>query len=60
LGNLLVQARAAGEISSLAGLRSVVAKSSDLTSFEPKTGQASIWQEARGRFTELLAAQVAT
>ncbi len=53
LGNLLIQARAAGEVGSLAELRSVVAKSSDLISFEPKTSQASIWQEARSRFEKV-------
>jgi rhamnulokinase len=53
LGNLLIQARAGGEIGSLAELRSVVARSSELISFEPKSGEVSMWQEARGRFENL-------
>lgn len=53
LGNLLVQVRAAGEIGSLHEMRAIVAKSSELTRFEPKAGHTSGWQEARGRFAEL-------
>jgi rhamnulokinase len=54
-GNVLVQARAAGEISDLKDLRGIVRASSDLREFapDPKTGAA--WEEARGRFLELLA-----
>lgn len=54
LGNLLVQARACGEIASLTELRSIVCRSSELRRFEPETADAAAWQEARGRFSKLL------
>jgi len=54
LGNLLVQARACGELTSLAELRSIVTRSSELQKFEPESGNASAWQEARGRFAKLM------
>ncbi len=53
LGNVLVQARAAGEIGSLADIRSVVRASSTLTQCEPK--DAAAWQEAYQRFLALRA-----
>lgn len=52
LGNLLVQARAAGEIASLAELRQVVGASYELREFAPVAIDA--WQEARARFAKLL------
>src|SRR5262249_29438409 len=53
LGNVLVQARACGEIGSLAELRTVVRDSSELRTFEPKRATAAGWEEARERFAEL-------
>jgi len=53
LGNVLVQARAASELSSLSELREVVRKSSDLRNLEPRANQISRWQEARARFMAL-------
>src|SRR5262249_53960250 len=53
LGNVLVQARACGEIKSLAELRSIVCESSELRRFEPQSVVAAQWQEARARFAKL-------
>ncbi|HXU77845.1 MAG TPA: rhamnulokinase family protein [Methylomirabilota bacterium] len=53
LGNVLVQARAAGELDSLAELREVVRKSYEVKVFEPRRDQVGRWQEARGRFAAL-------
>ena len=51
MGNVLVQARAAGEIGSLAEVRSVVRASCDLQTFEPDNHDA--WNEAAARFESL-------
>jgi rhamnulokinase len=53
LGNVLIQARAAGELGSLAELREVVRKSCAVRAFEPRREQAGRWEEARGRFAAL-------
>jgi rhamnulokinase len=53
-GNVLVQARAGSEIGSLAELRDVVRKSSEVQAFQPKSSQTAAWQDARGRFAELI------
>jgi rhamnulokinase len=53
LGNVLVQARAAGEIGSLADLRAVVRASTQVSEFEPRPGASAQWQEARERFARL-------
>jgi rhamnulokinase len=53
LGNVLLQARACGEIDSLADLRQVVRNSCQLRSFEPKPSQVEAWREARERFAML-------
>jgi rhamnulokinase len=53
LGNVLIQARACSEIGSLAELRSVVRRSSEIQSFSPKPSQVSAWQEARSRYAAL-------
>ena len=51
LGNVLVQARTAGSVGSLAQIRDVVRASSTMQRYEPQnTGQ---WNEAYGRFVEL-------
>jgi len=52
LGNVLVQARTAGQLGSLAELREVVRNSSDLETFDPTDTQA--WDNARGKFEALL------
>lgn len=52
LGNVLVQARTAGEIGSLAELRTVVRASCELETFEPIDEAA--WRDAAGRFAALL------
>jgi rhamnulokinase len=51
LGNLLVQVRSSGELSSLADMRAVVRKSSEVATFEP--GRAEQWEAASQRFAEL-------
>jgi rhamnulokinase len=53
MGNVLVQARTAGAVSSLAEMRKVVHASSDLRTFEPEERDA--WQSAYERFRALLA-----
>jgi rhamnulokinase len=52
LGNVLVQARASGALSTLAEMRSVVRASSALKHYEPR--ERAAWSEAYGRFCELL------
>jgi rhamnulokinase len=44
MGNLLVQIRASGELSSLAEMREVIRKSSEVTEYQPK--HAGAWAEA--------------
>jgi rhamnulokinase len=51
MGNLLTQVRASGELDSLAEMREVVQKSSDVTCFEPASAPA--WNEAAERFAGL-------
>ncbi len=51
LGNLLVQVRASGELASLAEMREVIRKSSDVATFKP--GESGSWEEASVRFAEL-------
>jgi rhamnulokinase len=51
MGNLLVQVRASGELSSLAEMREVIRKSSDVAIFKP--GKAAAWEDASGRFAAL-------
>lgn len=48
MGNLLTQARADGEIGSLAEMREVVRASSTVHRYEP-----AAWKEAAERFAEL-------
>ncbi|MGH7127960.1 MAG: FGGY-family carbohydrate kinase, partial [Planctomycetaceae bacterium] len=52
LGNVLVQARTAGELGTLADIRRVVRASCDLQRYEP--ADATAWQEAFGRFEQLI------
>jgi rhamnulokinase len=47
MGNLLVQVRASGELSSLAEMRGVVRKSSSVKTYRP--GKTSGWAEAACR-----------
>jgi len=51
LGNVLVQARAAGEIGTLADIRGVVQNSTELETFEP--AEKAAWNDAWERFTAL-------
>src|SRR5581483_2164864 len=55
VGNLLVQALALGELSSLTEARQVVRDSFPLVTYEPASSQA--WREARERFAALSAAR---
>lgn len=52
LGNVLIQARAAGELASLAEIRDVVRASSEMKRYEPTDGSA--WQSAYDRFQRIL------
>jgi rhamnulokinase len=52
LGNILVQARAAGAVGSLQEIRSVVRASSTMKTYEPK--ETTAWNEAHARFTALV------
>jgi rhamnulokinase len=51
LGNLLVQVRASGELSSLAEMREVIRKSSKVSTCQP--GKPAAWEDASARFAEL-------
>lgn len=53
LGNVLIQARSAGELKSLADLRQVVRESSALKTYEPRATAA--WNDAYPRFIDLVA-----
>jgi rhamnulokinase len=53
LGNVLVQARSAGGVATLADMRSVVRASTTLKHYEPRERQA--WNDAYSQFRELLA-----
>jgi rhamnulokinase len=52
LGNVLLQARASGDVGSLTEIRSVVSASSELQHFEPQ--QTAAWDAAFSRFTQLI------
>jgi rhamnulokinase len=58
LGNVLVQARAAGELRSLDDIRRITWSSSDVQEFQPQDG--ATWKEARAKFTGILAARSST
>lgn len=51
LGNVLIQARASGDISTLAEIRDVVRRSSEMQTFEPEN--VDQWQQAYERFRSL-------
>jgi len=51
LGNVLVQARAAGDLGSLAEIREVVRRSEPIDEYTP--ADASAWQDVRERFDQL-------
>ncbi len=53
MGNLLVQVRSSGELSSLAEMRSVIRKSAQVKMYEP--GNADPWDAAAARFAKLQA-----
>jgi rhamnulokinase len=52
LGNVLLQARASGDVGTLADLRTIVRQSSELRTYEPQTDQD--WNAAYDRFLQLL------
>jgi rhamnulokinase len=52
LGNVMVQARTAGAISSLADIREVIRNSYDMEEFQPVDQQS--WEDAFGRFLQIL------
>lgn len=52
MGNLLVQARSSGELSSLADIRAVVRRSGKVISYQP--GRPGPWDAAAHRFARLL------
>lgn len=54
LGNVLIQARAAGEIGSLADIRTVVRDSSELEVYQPQ--QTADWNAAYQRYRQLVTA----
>ena len=51
LGNVLVQARACGELTSLADIRRVARVSSEVEAIQPE--HESSWDEAQGRFSDM-------
>jgi rhamnulokinase len=51
MGNLMMQVRASGEVSSLAEMRDAIRKSSAVKRYEPR--DESAWKEAAERFEEL-------
>ncbi len=51
MGNLLVQARASGELASLSEMRQVVRKSSGVTAYAPRLPEA--WESAAATFTQI-------
>ena len=55
MGNILIQAMGAGEISGLAEVRDIVAHSSKLDRFEPR--QTADWNRAYEKFRGLKAAE---
>jgi rhamnulokinase len=57
LGNVLVQARAAGELRSLDDIRRITWSSSDVQEFQPRNGGS--WKEVRARFAGIIAARAA-
>jgi rhamnulokinase len=50
MGNLLSQVRASGELGSLADMRAVIRKSSEVKRYTP--GSAAAWEDAAGRLAE--------
>jgi rhamnulokinase len=50
LGNLLIQAKASGEIGSLAEVREAVRASSEVLRFDPRRDKNGMWAAARERF----------
>ena len=51
LGNVMVQAMAAGDVSSLSEIRDVVRRSESITEFHPRNNEA--WQDAWARFERI-------
>jgi len=53
-GNLLVQAVALGEVSSIAEAREIVRRSFDVLTFEPDTKVSSVWDDAYAKLLKLI------
>lgn len=53
LGNVMLQAKAAGVVSTLEQMREVIRKSVELKEFTPKTDNNEAWDEAYSRFLTL-------
>src|SRR5579884_230254 len=54
LGNVLMQARALGEISSLAQMRNVVMASCEVRPYEPNSKNVAMWENAQARFAKFV------
>ncbi len=57
LGNIAVQAIAAGELKNVAEARQVIADSFDIYTCEPKTADADMWDEGYEKYKKLVAGQ---
>ncbi len=53
LGNVMLQAKAAGVVTSLEQMRQVIRKSVELKEFTPKSDRKEAWDEAYNRFLVL-------
>jgi rhamnulokinase len=56
IGNIMMQAVAAGEVGNIAEARNIIRDSFPLDEYQPRNVEA--WNEAYGRFTDVLAADV--
>ena len=52
IGNIMLQAKAAGEVKDIWEMRRIIADSIELKHFEPK--DQSVWDEAYARYLEIL------
>ena len=53
LGNVMLQAKAAGVVNTLEQMRQVIKKSVELKEFTPRTNNKAAWDEAYNRFLTL-------
>ena len=54
IGNIAMQCISSGEIGSIAEAREAVRRSFDVREYEPSAADAPMWDEAYGRFQDLL------